>query len=106
MDLEEQIKQIWKDSNFIIPKVFIIYYEKQYMAVINDSTDFIRFIRSSSEVYLAINKYCQLEFDKNIGMDIYVCKKAVPILCSPFPGKAGILDNFVLGTITPMLQTL
>lgn len=106
MDLEEQIKNIWQNSNFITPKVFIIYFEKQYMAVINDSTNFIRFIRSSSEVYLAIDKYCEIEFDKNIGMDIYVCKKAVPILCSPFPGKPGILDNFVLGSITPILQSL
>jgi len=104
MSLSKRILDIWNSSSFPTPKVPLIFYDNEYMATIDDSETFFRFMSSDGQIFLAINNNCQYgKPDSNIGDVVYVCSKVDPILCSPTPGPNSYKDNFVLKNIAPLL---
>lgn len=90
----------WVNSGFVAPKIPYVYYDGEYMAVIDDSTQFIRFMDKEGQIYMAYNAYCNVPAGNN---NIYQCQKVDPILCAPVPGLDYAKDTFVLQNIIPTL---
>lgn len=104
MSLSQRIYQVWTTSQYTPPKVPLILYYNEYMATVDDSDTFLRFISSDGQIFLALNTHCQLARpDPTIGDAVYVCSKVSPILCSPTGGPESIRDLFVLNNISPLL---
>jgi hypothetical protein len=104
MSLSQRIFQVWASSPYTPPKVPLIFYENEYMATVDDSQIFLRFMSSDGQIFLALNNNCQLgKPDPTIGDSVYICRKVDPILCSPTAGLDSIRDLFVLNNITPLL---
>lgn len=91
---DTRILNIWKKSGYKIPKIFYIYYDNEYMAVLDDDHSIIRFISSKGKIYLAYRKNC------NLNKDYYFCDSILPIACKP----QGKKDVFVFTNITPLLN--
>ena len=105
MSLSQQVLQIWTRSGYQPPSVPLIFYENEYMATVDDTGTFLRFISSDGQIFLALNTNCQLaKPDDDIGDTIYFCKKVDPILCAPVKGPEYVKDLFVLNNIAPLLQ--
>ena len=104
MSLSQRIYQVWSSSQYNPPQIPLIYYDNEYMATVDDSETFIRFMSSDGQIFLALNNYCQLGNPPPIiGDNVYVCSKVSPILCSPTSGPTSTRDVFVLNNITPLL---
>lgn len=104
MSLSQRIYQVWSSSQYNPPKVPLIYYDNEYMATVEDSEIFLRFMSSDGQIFLALNNYCQIgQADPSIGDSVYVCSKVSPILCSPTTGPESVRDLFVLNNITQLL---
>ena len=103
-NLSQRIFQVWAGARYNPPVVPLIYYNEEYMAIINDSEQFIRFMSSDGQIFLALNSICQIATpDPRIGNNVYVCTRVTPILCSPTKGLEGTRDLFVLNNIVPLL---
>jgi hypothetical protein len=98
MSLSQRILQIWNTSQFKAPNVPLIYHDNQYMATVDDSTNFFRFMSADGQIFVALSTRCQIQ-----GPGIYVCTKIDPILCSPVPGLQYGRDIFVLNNIAPLI---
>lgn len=104
MSLSDYINRIWSNSPYKPPKVPLIYYQDEYMVTVDDSEMFLRFMSYDGQIFLALNKYCQLgEGDDSMGKNVYVCSKVDPILCSPGKGPESMKDIFVLNNIASLL---
>lgn len=104
MSLSQHILQVWGTSQYVPPKVPLIFYNDEYMATIDDSVIFLRFMSSDGQIFLALNNNCQLgKPDPAIGDNIYICSKIDPILCSPTGGPSNMKDLFVFKYIIPLL---
>ena len=104
MSLSQRIIQIWATSPYNPPHTPLIYYEGEYMATVDDTQTFLRFMSSDGQIFLALNQNCQLaQPDPTIGDAVYYCTKVDPILCSPTKGPDSIKDLFVLNNIAPLL---
>ena len=113
MSLSQRILKIWRQSQYLPPRVPLLFYDNEYMAVVDDTQSFLRFISSDGQIFLALNTHCQIsKIDEpyfpgkpatTVGDTIYVCSKIDPILCSPTSGPESIKDIFVLNYITPLL---
>lgn len=44
MSLSDQIQQVWAISAYPSPKIHLIFYNDEYMATVDDSENFLRFI--------------------------------------------------------------
>ena len=108
MSLSQRIYQIWNKSQHSPPKIPLIFYENEYMAVVDDSGAFIRFVSPDGQIFLALNTYCQLiqpdSSPRSLLDNIYVCNKVTPILCSPTGSPKDNRDFFVLNNIIPLLM--
>ena len=104
MSLTDRILAIWARSQYIAPKVPLIFYENEFMITVEDSGTFLRFMSSDGQIFLALNLNCQLgKPDPSVGDAVYVCKKVDPILCSPTSGVDSTRDIFVLNNIAHLL---
>lgn len=104
MSLSQRIYQVWETYQYKPPTVPLIFYENEYMATVDDSGRFIRFMSSDGQIFLALNTHCQIgKPDPTIGDAVYVCGKVSPILCSPTSGPENIRDLFVLNNVSPLL---
>lgn len=104
MSLSQRILDIWGSSSFTPPNIQLIFNENEYMAVIEDSEDFLRFMSSDGQIFIALSKNCQhAKSNPTIGDNVYVCTKVDPILCSPIHGPHNEKDIFVLNNIAPLL---
>lgn len=104
MSLSQRILQVWTLSPYPPPKVPLIFYEEEYMATVDDSETFLRFMSVDGQIFLALNTNCQLgKPTADIGESVYVCTKVDPILCAPVPGPSSVRDFFVLNNIAPLL---
>lgn len=104
MSLSQYILKIWSQSQYEPPVIPLIFHENQYMATVEDSQTFLRFISSDGQIFLALNTNCQIgQPDPSIGDTIYMCSKVDPILCSPTKGPDSIKDLFVLNNIAQLL---
>jgi hypothetical protein len=104
MSLTDRIFAIWATSHYKPPTVPLIFYENEFMVTVDDSETFLRFMSSDGQIFLALNKNCQITKPAPIiGNSAYVCSKVDPILCSPTSGPDSIRDIFVLNNITPLL---
>lgn len=104
MSLSQRILQVWATSPYAPPKVPLIFYENEYMAIVDDSQLFLRFISGDGQIFVALNKNCQIhQADPSVINDVYVCTKVDPILCSPTSGPDSVRDLFVLNNIIPFL---
>lgn len=104
--ISDSILSLWNTSNYSPPSIPVIYSDNEYMAVIEDSGDFIRFMSSDGQIFLTLNQNnnCQLAVpDQIVGTHVYFCEKITPILCSPTAGVNGDRDFFVLNNIVPLL---
>lgn len=105
MSLSQRILQIWTSSPHTPPKIPLIYYDNEYMATVDDSATFLRFMSIDGQIFLAFNQNCQhANADPRIGDTVYLCTKVDPILCSPTGGPNSTRDLFVLNKITPLLM--
>jgi hypothetical protein len=104
MSLSQYISQIWAQSQYVPPQIPLIIHDNEYMAIIDDSQPFLRFMSSDGQIFLALNTNCQIaQPDITIGNAIYMCTKIDPILCSPTRGPGSSRDIFVLNNIAPLL---
>jgi len=104
MSLLQRIHQVWVASSYTPPKIELIFYEGGFMATVDDSGTFLRFIAIDGQIFLALNQNCQLiKPAPSVGDNIYFCTKVDPILCSPTGGPNGARDIFVLNNIIPLL---
>lgn len=101
MSLSEQISDIWIRAGYAPPNVKLIYHENEYMIVIDDSTSFLRFMSTDGQIFIALNRKCQI--GSNTQDEVYVCDKVDAILCSPVKGPGSDRDFFVLANIIPLL---
>jgi len=101
MSLSQYVLQIWKKSNYAPPRIPLLFYGNEYMAVIDDTQVFLRFMSSDGQIFLALNFNC--EVGQTMGDSVYVCNKIDPILCSPSNGPESSKDIFVLNNIAPLL---
>ena len=100
MSLSENLLEIWGQSQYQPPEIPLLFYDGDLMVVISDSGAFIRFMSIDGQVYLALNKNCEVVVSKT--EDVYSCYSGYQILCSP----STIQDNrdlFVLNKIIPLL---
>lgn len=105
MDLSERLLQIWHSSSHIPPRVPLLFHQNQYMATIDDSTQFLRFMSVDGQIFVALNTNCQyIQMDSSIGTQVYMCNKISPIICAPSHGPNNIRDVFVLNHIIPSLS--
>jgi len=105
MSLTDDILNIWNQSVYTPPSVPLLYYNNEYMAVVDDNDVFLRFISVDGQVYVALNNHCDyINSDKSIGPGVYICEPITPILCAPLKGPEGHRDFFVLNNIIPLLQ--
>ena len=102
MSLSQRISQVWQGSNYTPPRIPLIFHENEYMATIDDSGTFIRFMAHDGQIFLSMNKNCSLSTIYT-GDSVYVCTKVDPILCSPTGGPNDVKDLFVMNKIAPML---
>lgn len=104
MSLSDRIFAIWATSHYNPPTVPLIFYENEYMITVDDSETFLRFMSSDGQIFLALNKNCQITRPSPIiGNSSYLCTKVDPILCSPTSGPDSVRDIFVLNNIIPLL---
>lgn len=105
VSLEQQIIFSWQKSGFRVPNIVLIYYYNEYMAVINDTSNLIRFMSTDGQVFMALRSKCQYARPSSeyIGTITYVCSKAHPILCGPSTSSNNREDTFVLDQIIPLL---
>lgn len=99
MSIAQRIMAVWNSTNGSLhtaPNIPLILNDNQYMAVIDDSTNFIRFMSVDGQIFLALN--CPLG-----GDNFYICPKVNPILYSPTGGPNNSKDIFVLNNIIPLL---
>lgn len=105
MSLSARIIEVWKTSNYPIPKVPLIYHENEYMATIADEGAFVRFMSLDGTIIMALSQRCDLgQPDPTVGTSVYVCKQVTPILCGPAGGPEGPRDLFVMNNIIPLLK--
>ena len=104
MSLSHRVLQIWSSSIHTPPTIPLIFYDNEYMATVDDSGPFLRFMSIDGQIFLALNQNCHhANADPTIGDTVYLCTKVDPILCSPTSGPNSIKDLFVLNKITPLL---
>jgi hypothetical protein len=104
MSLSQRILQIWTASSYSPPKILLIFNDNQYMATIDDSGPFLRFMSSDGQIFLSLNTHCRVgNPDQKNGDAIYLCTKLDPILCSPTHGLEYSRDLFVLNNIAPLV---
>jgi len=104
MSFSQRIIAVWTSSIYPAPKVPLIFYEGEYMATVDDSDNFLRFMSAGGQIFLALNTNCQYgKPDPAIGDVVYMCSKVDPILCSPTRGPNSNKDIFVLKNIAPLL---
>lgn len=102
--LSQRIDAIWKTSAHVPPRVQLIYNDGEYMATVNDSDTFLRFMSSDGQIFIALNTNCNYARPAPvIGDNVYVCTKVDPILCSPTGGPDSVRDLFVLNNIVHLL---
>ena len=106
MSLEQHILTVWQQQSYYpIPELPLIHYAGEYMATIDDTQDFVRFMNAGGQIFLTLRKniYLAKPPDLAIGNVVYACDKAYPILCGPSHGSEEERDNFVLNNIAYML---
>lgn len=104
MSLSQRVLQVWATSQYLAPRVPLIFYENEYMATVDDSGIFFRFMSTDGSIFVALNRNCQANTaPATVGDTVYVCTKVDPILCSPSTGPESIRDIFVLNHIVPLL---
>lgn len=104
MSLSAKILQIWSTSLYTAPTVPLIYNDNEYLATVEDSDIFLRFMSADGQIFLALNNKCQLvKPPPTIGNNVYVCTKVDAISCSPTSGPQTARDLFVLNKIAPLL---
>lgn len=112
MSLSDNILEIWAKSEYVPPSVPLIYSEGEFMAVIDDSDNMIRFMSYDGQISIAIKTMCNFArtdeeyglYDAEYGSIVYSCGKVTPILCSPSKSASGRKDMFVLKNIAPLLE--
>lgn len=99
MSLDRELHNIWSGTRYKKPNIFIVFYENEYMGVINDEGNFVKFINSEGTVYVALKSKCTIGSVQD--SNCYICSQATPILCSP-EKNSNTIEMFVLNKIIPM----
>lgn len=102
--LSQYIGSIWEKSSYTPPAVSLLYNDGEFMAVVDDSENFIRFMSADGQIFVSLNTNCTPNPSKNIPLEsVYLCSKVDAILCSPTEGPNSSRDLFVLKNIVPLL---
>lgn len=102
MSLTENILRVWEQSHHDPPSVPLLFHEKNLMVVVSDSERFIRFMSLDGQIYLSLNKSCEI-IPIETGDNVYSCSTTRPIFCCPSSSEKDGRDLFVLNKILPLI---